>query len=250
MQSESRLERKVLHSDDQVIKDYQDTSKNDTLYNTITIGLAALTGYGLLKTGALKPIVKPLLELADTVAKEGSDRAAVTMKTVKQWAHLRQISPSQRDMSKIQSHIPPKASIFRNRDTSLGYDVFDDIMHLSNNRQTNFHNVRELMSGTVQDIQLLARMIHENQGNVAKQRNNFLNTDIYHYMREFSNMRRDLLHGGTYAEAIMFSSEISSSGISEASAYDVATFICSLMQVARQSSAPRKIPAKARTLFI
>jgi endonuclease YncB( thermonuclease family) len=205
MQSESRLERKTLYRDNQVSKDYQDTSKNDTLYNTINLGVAAIAGYGLLKTGALKPVVKPLLELADKVAREGSDKAAVTMKTVKQWAHLRQISPSQRDVSKVQSHIPPKTSIFRDRDSSLAYDIYDDLTHLSKDRQTNFHNMRELMSGTVQDIQLLAKMIQENQANVSKQHTNFLNTDIYNYMREYSNMRRDLLHNGTYAETIMFS---------------------------------------------
>ena len=205
MQSESRLERKVLHSDDQVMKDHQDTSDNDVLYNTITLGLAALTGYGLLKTGALKPIVKPMLEFADTVAREGSDRAATTMKTVKQWAHLRQLTPSQRDMSKVQSHIPPKTSIFRNRDTSLGFDIFDDITHLSRNRQTNFHNIRELMNGTVQDIQLLTKMIQENQEKAVKQRHDFLNTDIYYHMSEFLAMRNNLLNSSNYAEALIFS---------------------------------------------
>jgi hypothetical protein len=52
------------------------------------------------------------------------------------------------------------------------------------------------------------------------------------------------------AGAMIFSSVISSSGIKDAKAKEVATFISSLMQVALQSRAPLKIPGKAKTLFI
>ena len=52
------------------------------------------------------------------------------------------------------------------------------------------------------------------------------------------------------AVGIMFFAESYSSGISDASAKDAATFISSFMLLARQSSAPLNIPGNASTLFI
>ena len=205
MQSENKLEKRTLYDDSQVTKDYQDTSGNDVLYDTITLGLAALTGYGLLKTGALKPIVKPLLELANDIAKNGSDRAGVTMQTVKQWAHLRQLTPSQLNISKTQSHIPPKYSIFRNRDTGLGYDIFQDINNLSNSKKANFNNVKRLINGSAQDVQLLRTMIQENQNKLTNKRSDFFNTEIYSQMAGYLEMRTTLFGSGPYSDALIFS---------------------------------------------
>ena len=90
MQSDNRLERRTLQSnhDDQVVKDPQNASKNDTLYNTVALGLMAAGGYGLYKTGALRPIMKPILEFADKIAREGTDKASATMRTVNEWSRL------------------------------------------------------------------------------------------------------------------------------------------------------------------
>lgn len=206
MQSENRLERKTLYSDDnQVITDYQDTSKNDILYNTIALGAAALTGYGLLKTGALRPITKSLLEVADKVARESSDKAGITMKTIKQWAHLKDLTPAQLNVSKTQSYSPPKHSIFRNRDTSIAYDLFNDLNHISNSSLTHFSNIKKIINDSAQDIRLLSKMIEENQEKVIKQRTNFTNTDIHRQITEYMGMRTNLFNNGSHLEALFFS---------------------------------------------
>lgn len=206
MQSENRLERKTLYRDNsQVTEDYQNTSRDDVFYNTITIGLAALTGYGLLKTGALRPITKPLLEVADKVARDGSDKAGITMKTIKQWANLKSLSPSQLNTSKTQSYSPPKRSIFRTRDTSLFYDLFEDVNNLSSSKLTSFSNIRNIINDTTKDVRLLNQMIEENQKGIDKQRNNYTNTKFYNRVKEYKNMRADLFHNGSHLEALFFS---------------------------------------------
>ena len=65
MLSENRLEKRTIGVSNQTTKDYQDTSSNDTLYNTIAIGLSIALGHKLYKSGALKEIAKPMLEIAD-----------------------------------------------------------------------------------------------------------------------------------------------------------------------------------------
>lgn len=192
MSSGNNLERRILATtNDQTYRDYQDTSNNDTLYNTIGLGLAALAGYGLFKSGVLKPIMKPLLELADTVAREGTDRAANVMSTVKQWSKLKHLTPEQLKRSKGQSHSAPINSLFRDRDSSLFYGLAEDLSNISGSRLTNFHNMRELMDGTVQDMQLLKQMIRENQENLVKKRHNYKNTELVYRMREVGNLEKD-----------------------------------------------------------
>lgn len=181
MLSENRLEKRQIGIDSQTYKDYQDTSDNDTLYDTISFGLAALTGYGLYKSGALKEIAKPLLELADKVAQEGSDKAGVVMHTVKQWSNLRNLGDLGNQKYKL-----PTLSLFRDRDTSLIYDIYEDFKNLSSSRLTNFHNIRKLMDGTKQDMQLLQRMINDNQKGLKVARTKYFNTELNFYMNEMN----------------------------------------------------------------
>ena len=89
MLSENRLEKRTIGVSSQTTKDYQDTSSNDTFYNTIAIGLSIALGHKLYKSGALKEIAKPMLEIADKLAKEGTDKASVTMSTIKEWANMK-----------------------------------------------------------------------------------------------------------------------------------------------------------------
>ena len=190
MLSENKLEKRRIGVDSQTYRDYQDTSDNDTLYNTIGYGLAAIAGYKLYKTGALKEIMKPLLELADNVAREGGDRAANVMHTIKQWSNLKHLTPEQLRISRIQNKNPPTKSIFRNRDTSLFYDAFEDITNLSGSRITNFQNLRTLMEGSVQDMRLLQEMIEENQKGLKKIRTNYLNTELHYRINEIINFEK------------------------------------------------------------
>ena len=192
MLSESKLERRTL-GNNQTYTDYQDTSNNDTLYNTIKIGLAAATGYGLYKSGALKQIARPLLELADTVAREGGDRAGTVMSTIKQWSHLKHLTPEALEMSKLQKYSAPSISLFRNRDSSLFLNLTQDISELSSNRQTNFHRMRELIDGTHQDMQVLKNMIADNLKHLPNKRMNYLNTDLHYRISELKILEEEAI---------------------------------------------------------
>lgn len=192
MLSENRLEKRRIGAYSQTYKDYQDTSDNDTLYNTIGLGLAAVAGIGLYKSGALREIAKPLLELADTVAREGTDKASNIMSTVKEWAHLRHLTPEQLKMSQTQHFSAPTTSLFRSRDTSLLNDIYNDLTHTSSNRLTNFQNMRRLINGTVQDVQLLKQMIQKNQKGLKAARTNYLNTELHYRIKEMGTMERTI----------------------------------------------------------
>ena len=194
MLSESRLEKRTLGSiNSQTYTDYQDTSNNDTLYNTIKIGLIGAAGYGLYKSGALRSIARPLLELADNIAREGTDRAATIMGTVKQWSHLKHLTPEALERSKIYKYSAPSVSLFRERDSSLFLDLAQDINEMSSARQANFHRMRELMNGTQQDIDLLQKMIRDNQKALPNRRMNYLNTDLHYRMTELRTLEQEAI---------------------------------------------------------
>ena len=130
MSSGNRLQRKTLN-DSQTEKDYQDTSNNDTLYNTIAVGLSIFFGHKLYKSGALKGIAKPFLEIVDSVAKDGTDKASIAMSTIKEWSKLKHMNSAQLSFSN-QGWNPSRDSIFRTRNTSFAYDLFEDLKDVSN----------------------------------------------------------------------------------------------------------------------
>ena len=179
MLSENRLKRKTIgQKPDQTYEDYQDTSKNDTLYNIIKVSLIGATTYGLYKTGALKSISKPLLELADKVASEGGDTAAATMSAVHKWANLKELSSSQLFRSTTQSHTPPNRSLFRNRDTSFLYDLAEDLRNGHRNGRYKFENLSRLQQNTTADIRLLFDMIGESKTTRAASKGSFKETNL------------------------------------------------------------------------
>lgn len=207
MPLESNLKRKVLDNDNQTLMDYQDTSNNDTFYNLIKFGLAGLTTYAAFKSGALKPIAKSLLELGDNVSKTGADKAASAMDTIKQWSNLKPASFGQIEKANNKNYIANSSSIFRERDSSIFYDIFKDFTELSDNRITNFHNIRKIINDTADDVKLLNNMIKENSDKLVQKRNDYFNTDLYYKMNEITNMRRDLSNKGTRTEELLFTSK-------------------------------------------
>ena len=194
MLSENKLEKRRIGADSQTYKDYQNTSGNDVLYDTIGYGLAALTTYKLYKGGHLKEIIKPLLELADNIAREGTDKAGMVMHTVKQWSNLKHLTPEQLKMSKLQKYNAPTLSLFRQGERSLMYDIYEDFTNLSSSRVTNFHNIRQLMEGTKQDMQLLQQMIKDNQEGLKFARTNYLNTELNYRIKEMTNFEATVNH--------------------------------------------------------
>lgn len=208
MQSEDRMVRRRLQSDSrnssQTTTDYQNAGRNDVLYNTITFGLAAITGYGLLKTGALKPIAKGMLELADTVARDGSDRAVTAMRTLEDWTKLQRLAPDQL-ASSAQTKNPPRYSLFRDRDKSFGYNVFEDLKGSYNSSRIEFRNTRRVLDDTLTDVRILTQMIEERQSKLSNKRNNFTNTEFYAQMTDYLSMKRDLYSNASRNEAHLYS---------------------------------------------
>lgn len=196
MQSENRLERKTLYKDNsQVIEDHQDSSDNDILFNTISLGLAAVAGYGLYKSGALRPITKSLLEFANNVAKSGGDYTANVAGTVKQWIYLSKDS---------SEHITPKNSIFRERDASLGYSIFEDISNMAKSNTQSLVNARNIINDTARDMQLLQEMIKQNQEKGVN-RENYLDTKMFFYMNEHIHLKSNLFQNYGRHEALILS---------------------------------------------
>lgn len=185
MLSENRLKRKTIgQTPDQTYKDYQDTSENDTLYNILKVGLIGATSYGLYKSGALKAISKPLLELADKVANEGGDSAAATMSAVRKWSNLKELTAVQLSRSTQQSHTPPNRSLFRNRDTSFLYDLAEDLRTGHQTGRYDFDNIRVLLRDTQEDINLLHGMINETKATRKASRGGFNDTELSFILKQ------------------------------------------------------------------
>lgn len=180
MLSENKLERRTLGNPSQTVTDYQDTSDNDVLYNTIKIGLVGAASYALFKSGAMKGIAKSLLEVADTIAREGTDKASIAMHTIKEWSSLKKIPTKYQADYRI-----PRTSIFRERESSIFYDLVEDATNSVKKGKIDFHNVNSLMRGSVDDLHLLTRMIQDGQSGLERRRNNYLRTELNHRINNF-----------------------------------------------------------------
>ena len=209
MSSENRLQRRTLNyvDDGSTYKDHQDTSKDDTLYNAISTGLIALGGYGLYKSGALKGIAKPLMEMADAVAREGSDRASIVMQTIKQWSLLEHMDAAKFAASNAQFNVPAR-SLFRSRDSSVFYDIYADIKDVSTNSGlVNFKRVRELVMETQQDLRVLAEMTGKNLEELPKMRKNYSNTDLFKRMQNLTTFERTTRQYTGYGSSVAFNNK-------------------------------------------
>ena len=193
MLSESRLEKRTLgSSNNQTEKDYQDTSNNDTLYNTIALALSGAAGYGLYKSGVLKVIAKPMLEIADKIAKEGTDKASVTMSTIKEWANMKHLNETQLKFTN-QRWSAAKNSIFRRRDTTFAYDLFEDLKDIFSGNM-RFKNMRNIIQDSVEDINLLHNMIKTRQKELPSKLKNTINTDLYDKLKNLDTFATTITH--------------------------------------------------------
>lgn len=198
MLSENRLERRTLNDVDggQVTRDYQDTQDTSAIYNTIQYGLTALVGYKLFKSGLFKEVAGTMMEYAHNLA-QGGDLAANTMKTVKEWTLLKNMTAKQLASSKKQSWaIPQNPSIFRERDSSILWDLYDDLRNMDWERgftsTTNFQNLRKLMDGTQTDLHLLKEMMEENRKAMPNLRTDYTNTELYNHINQINQLNKNL----------------------------------------------------------
>lgn len=197
MLSENRLERRTLNTrGGQVSTDYQDTQDTSAIYTTIKLGLAAFAGYKLYRSGALRDVAGTIMEYAHDLA-QGGDMAATAMKTVKEWSLLKNLDATQ--LAKGQKWaIPQDPSLFRDRESTIFYDIMDDIRNLDLDAgftsTRNFQNLRKLMNGTQTDLHLLKEMMEENRKALPNLQRDYTNTELYKHIQEMNlferNMRR------------------------------------------------------------
>lgn len=192
MSYENRLERRTLGG--QVNEDHQDTQDSSPIYNIITAAVAGAVGYKLFKAGAFKEVVGSLMEYADALSK-GGDVAVTTMSSIKQWSKLKDI-PAASLAKSGQSYLPPKNSIFRPRDSSIFYDIFQDLQSFDLSAgftsTKNFQTVRKIMADTQVDLHLLKQMTEENVKHLPNKRTDYTNTQLYQHLREISNMDKNM----------------------------------------------------------
>lgn len=189
---ENKLERKTLGG--QVSEDYQNTQDDSAIYRTISAGIAGVVGYKMFRAGAFKEVASSLMEYADSLAK-GGDIAASTMHSVKEWSRLKDI-PAASLAQSGQSYLPPKNSIFRPRESSMFYDIFQDIQSFDLDAgftsTKNFQTVRKIMADTQVDLHLLKQMTEENRKHLPNKQTDYTNTQLYQHIREIANMDKNL----------------------------------------------------------
>lgn len=195
MSLDSRLQRRKLRSssDDMVMEDPQNTSEDSTLLNTIKLAMIGVAGIKAYRSGILKDIVAPMLELGDKFAREGTNKAGVTMSTIRKWTNLKHLDAAQIAAGAQNGLSAPEFSIFRDRKHSLMYDLYKDIDDMARARSSNFQRVREIMQHSKEDINTLFKMIDDNIGEMPKYRENFYDTDLFRDITDVRNFERIIL---------------------------------------------------------
>ena len=194
MSYDSRLKRKTLGSD-QILEDKQNAEESSPLYGFIEMGLIAFGGYKLYKAGAFKEIAGGLMEYGASLAKEG-EIAATTMGAIKKWSKLKNL-PTE-DLMKIgQEYAVPMNSIFRDRNTSIFYDLVQDLKDLDFSKGfssiSNFKRLRELMSGTEADMHILKKITDEAIKNLPNKKKDMTKTSLYRHFTDLVGLERNLM---------------------------------------------------------
>ena len=200
-------ERRLGTGGDQVSKDPQNTSGSSPIYDMIGAGLIGIFGYKAYKAGMLKDIVEPFLNTATKIASEGGGQASITMKTVKEWSKLKYLTPEQLSISRTQKYSAPKYSIFRERDTSIAYDILHDFRNSFNNGRFDMFNIRRIMNATKDDMNLLARMSKENNKKVEILKKDYTNTDLYWRLKDMNTAVKINEHYGDSASNMLIRSK-------------------------------------------
>lgn len=185
-----------------VMEDPQNTSDDSTLVNTlkiIGIGIAGVTAY---RSGILKDLIGPMLELGDRFASEGTNKAGVAMSTIRKWTNLKHLDAAQIAAGVQNGNSAPELSIFRDRQHTLMYDLYRDLGDMANARSNNFQRVRQIMQHSREDLNILFDMIDKNIGAMPKHRQNFYDTDLYRditAVKDFERIIRENNPDQTYA---------------------------------------------------
>lgn len=177
-----------------VMDDPQNASDDSTLVNTLKIIGIGMVGVAAYRSGVLKDLISPMLELGDRFAREGTNKAGVTMSTIRKWSNLKHLDAAQIAGGAQNGNSAPEFSIFRDRKHSLLYDLYKDLGDMANARSDNFQRVRQIMQHSREDLDILFSMINHDIGEMAKFRKNFYNTDLYRditAVRDFERVIRE-----------------------------------------------------------
>lgn len=143
--------------DDQTEYDQQTASNNSTFDKFLVAGIAVAGGYGLYKSGLLKPIVHEIKTVAGKFADTTGSQAYNTNKALKNWLN-----------NNTEDIIRPTKSIFNtNKDMTLGYALVKDLTESVKTGNLYSKNVRAIINDTTQDIKILNDMIAKQQRGIS-----------------------------------------------------------------------------------
>ena len=177
----------MLFENNQLNADDQNTQEHG-LTDVMKLAIIGTLGYTAYRSGILKDIMKPMMEVADTLAREGGDRAGLAMHTIKEWSRLKHLTPGQIKASQDMVWSAAENSIFRrNRSSSLGYDILQDFKNSVESGRIDFYNVRKLIQGSSEDMVTLQSMLKYNMSRIDDIRTNYTNTELYTHLRNFND---------------------------------------------------------------
>ena len=200
----------------QVEEDERNSSQGeDALYRTLKIGMMGLGLYKLFKSGALRPVISPLLETADLIAKKGLNTGATSMNAVRRWSNLNHLTPEQLEAQRILNpggkvYNAPEYSFFRlaksmrpEGSDSFGYSVLTGLRGLINGNSADFHAIQRYIQGSQDDIKILRSMISDNIGDLAKKRGRYSDTDLYRMLIDFDKFSNTVEHESPGAQMFL-----------------------------------------------
>ena len=204
--------RRLGATSPQVTEDDQNSlNDNDQIYNTINMGLIALAGIGLYRTGALKGIISPLLEVADNIAGKSIDKAGVSMSVIKKWSGIPHLTAEQMKTLKSTPWSAPSKSLFRLGREADGEGllsaVLSDMKKAVNGEGANFHKIKQYLQGTTEDLTILKRMLNEEADDIVKKRSAYTNTTLFRKIQNFEDFSINVDMNTNSPEAKAFKSK-------------------------------------------
>lgn len=182
------LETRRRNSRQTYADDQHSLDDNDQIYNLATAGLIALTGVGLYRSGALKNIISPILEVADDIASKSIDKGGTAMSVIRKWSKIPHLTAEQAKLFKGTPWSAPEKSLFRlgrEMDDGILSSVLKDLKSAVNGEGASFHRIKQYLRGTTEDMEILKRMLKEETGTIVKNRQSYKNTSLYRKLKNF-----------------------------------------------------------------
>ena len=176
----------MLYDDRELLSDDQGKSFID-LHNLITAGVVGILGYTAYKRGYLKPIIKPILEVADNVSRNGTENMGAIFGAIRDWTKLRNLTPAQMALQRHRTWSAPENSIFRreNRDGMFLSDALKELRISFETGQMDFYNMRKVIRDSKDDLNILRDMISHRLENNPNVRRNYADTELSNALRQF-----------------------------------------------------------------